>query len=63
MTRQLIAKEVAGKAKQLGCDAVLEGSTGRGNDQYRMHNVFKMFAPELKVLVPIRDFDLTRSDR
>lgn len=62
MTRQLIAKVVALKAKELGCDAILEGSSGKGNDQYRMHNVFKMFAPELKVLVPVRDFDLTRGD-
>ena len=62
MTRQLIARVVALKAGELGCDAVLEGSTGRGNDQYRMHNVFKMFAPELTVLVPVRDFDLTRSE-
>jgi len=62
MTRQLIAQAVARKAAELGCDAVLEGSTGRGNDQYRMHNVFKMFAPQLKVLVPVRDFDLTRSE-
>ena len=36
MTRQLIAKIVAQKAAQLGCDAILEGSTGKGNDQYRM---------------------------
>lgn len=62
MTRQFIAKLVAEEALKRGCDAVLEGSTGRGNDQYRMHNVFKMFAPELKVLVPVRDFDLTRSE-
>lgn len=62
MTRQLIAALVAEKAKALGCDAVLEGSTGRGNDQYRMHNVFKMLAPELNVLVPVRDFDLTRTE-
>jgi argininosuccinate synthase len=62
MTRQLIAQKVARKAVELGCDAVLEGSTGRGNDQYRMHNVFKMFAPQLEVLVPVRDFDLTRSE-
>jgi argininosuccinate synthase len=61
MTRQLIAREVARKAAELGCDSVLEGSTGRGNDQYRMHNVFKLFAPQLQVLVPVRDFDLTRS--
>jgi argininosuccinate synthase len=62
MTRQLIAQKVARKAVELGCDAVLEGSTGRGNDQYRMHNVFKMFAPQLEILVPVRDFDLTRSE-
>lgn len=62
MTRQLIAREVAIKAVELGCDAILEGSTGRGNDQYRMHNVFKIFAPDLTVLVPVRDFDLTRTE-
>ena len=61
MTRQLVARIVALEARKQGCDAVLEGSTGKGNDQYRMHNVFKMFAPELIVLVPVRDFDLTRS--
>ena len=61
MTRQLVARIVAQEAVKRGCDAVMEGSTGKGNDQYRMHNVFKMFAPEITVLVPVRDFDLTRS--
>ena len=60
MTRQLIAKVVAEKARELGCDALIEGSSGKGNDQYRMHNVFTFFAPGLEVLVPVRDFDLTR---
>jgi len=62
MTRQLIAREVALKSVELGCNAIMEGSTGKGNDQYRMHNVFKMFAPDLHVLVPVRDFDLTRQE-
>lgn len=62
MTRQLVARLVAEVAREQGCTAVMEGSTGKGNDQYRMHNVFKMFAPELEVLVPVRDFDLTRSE-
>ncbi|NLW59913.1 MAG: argininosuccinate synthase [Firmicutes bacterium] len=62
MTRQLIGKLVAKKALELGCDSILEGSTGRGNDQYRMHNVFKMFAPKLEILAPVRDFDLTRQE-
>ena len=62
MTRQLVARLVARKAAELGCEAIMEGSTGKGNDQYRMHNCFKMFAPNLKVLVPVRDFDLTRAE-
>jgi len=62
MTRQLIARKVAEKAVELGADALVEGSTGKGNDQYRMHNVFTMFAPGRKIIVPVRDFDLTRSE-
>ncbi len=62
MTRQLIARKVAEKAVELGCDALLEGSSGKGNDQYRMHNVFTLFAPKLQILVPVRDFDLTRKE-
>jgi argininosuccinate synthase len=60
MTRQIVARKVAEVALREGCDAILEGSSGKGNDQYRMHNVFKMVAPDLKILVPVRDFDLTR---
>jgi argininosuccinate synthase len=62
MTRQLIAAKIALKALELGCDALMEGSTGKGNDQYRMHNVFSLFAPGLSVFVPVRDFDLTRGE-
>jgi len=60
MTRQIVARKVAEVALAEGCDAILEGSSGKGNDQYRMHNVFKMFASNLKILVPVRDLDLTR---
>ncbi|HGE69720.1 TPA: argininosuccinate synthase, partial [Candidatus Poribacteria bacterium] len=62
MTRQLIARKVAEKAVELGADALVEGSTGKGNDQYRMHNVFTMFAPGRKVIAPVRDFDLIRAE-
>jgi len=60
MTRQLVGKIVAKKARELGCDSIMEGSSGKGNDQYRLHNTIKIFAPEMKILVPVRDFDLTR---
>ena len=62
MTRQLIAAHVAQKARELGCDALMEGSTGKGNDQYRMQNVFSLFAPGMPIFVPVRDFDLTRGE-
>src|SRR4030043_1457043 len=60
MTRQVVAKKVAEIALAKGCDAILEGSRGKGKEQYRRRKVFKMFAPNLKILVPVRDFDLTR---
>ncbi|MBE3123334.1 MAG: argininosuccinate synthase [Acidobacteria bacterium] len=62
MTRQLVAREVALKAVEMGCDALMEGSTGKGNDQYRMHNTFKMFAPKCQILAPVRDFDMVRAE-
>ena len=60
MTRQLIARRVAEYAVERGCDALCEGSTGKGNDQYRMKNVFSIFAPDLEVILPVRDFNFTR---
>ncbi|MFH1404179.1 MAG: argininosuccinate synthase [Candidatus Altiarchaeota archaeon] len=60
MTRQLVAAVAAEEAVKHGCDAILEGCTGKGNDQYRMHNVIKYFAPDMEILQPVRDFDMTR---
>ncbi len=62
MTRQLIARKVAEFALEQGCDAICEGSTGKGNDQYRMNNVFSIFAPDLTVVLPVRDFNFTRQE-
>src|SRR5207247_5553199 len=59
MTRQLIAAKVAQKGLEIGCDALMEGSSGKGNDQYRMQNVFSLFAPGSTIFVSVRDFDLT----
>src|SRR6202165_4954599 len=62
MTRQLIAAHVAQAAPGVGCAALMEGASGKGNDQYRMHNVFSLFAPGTPTFVPVRDFDLTRGE-
>lgn len=60
MTRQLIGAMAARFAVRLGCDAIVDGSSGKGNDQFRAQNTFKMFAPNLRALIPVRDLDLTR---
>jgi argininosuccinate synthase len=62
MTRQLIASKLAGLALREGCDAVAEGSSGKGNDQFRFHNVFTYLAPQLRVIAPVRDLNLSRRD-
>lgn len=61
MTRQLIAAKVAEVAQREGCDAVAEGSTGKGNDQFRFHNTFTLLAPEVEVITPIRELNLSRA--
>jgi argininosuccinate synthase len=61
MTRVLIATKVAEIALKEKADAVAHGCTGKGNDQYRMEAVFRYCVPELRIVAPVRELDLTRS--
>ena len=47
-------------ARQLNATAVAHGSTGAGNDQVRFDIAFRVLAPDLEVITPIRDEGLTR---
>ena len=47
-------------ARQLGVSAVAHGSTGAGNDQVRFDVAFRVLAPELEVITPIRESGLQR---
>ena len=47
-------------AKEIGADFVAHGSTGAGNDQVRFDLTFDVLAPEIKILTPTRDLELTR---
>lgn len=60
MSRVLIATKVAEVANKVGTEAVAHGCTGKGNDQYRMESTFKYYAPDLKVIAPVRELDLSR---
>ncbi|MDX1617824.1 MAG: argininosuccinate synthase [Balneolaceae bacterium] len=54
------AMAAAAYARQLGADCIAHGSTGAGNDQIRFDLVFNVMVPDLEILTPIRDQQLTR---
>jgi len=58
IARPLIAKAQVEVAKQTGADAVSHGATGKGNDQVRFELTYMALAPELKIIVPWREWDL-----
>ena len=47
-------------ARGIGARAVAHGSTGAGNDQVRFDIAFRVLAPDLQVLTPIRELGLSR---
>ena len=47
-------------AKKIGAQYVAHGSTGAGNDQIRFDLAFEVLAPEIRILTPTRDLELTR---
>lgn len=54
------ALELITYAKAKGAQAIAHGSTGAGNDQVRFDLIFQVLAPEIKIITPIRDQQLTR---
>jgi argininosuccinate synthase len=60
--RPLIAKKLVEIARKEGADGVAHGSTGKGNDQVRFDVTIKALAPELKIIAPIREWDLSRDE-
>lgn len=59
MARPVIAKAMVDVAKEVGADAVAHGCTGKGNDQVRFELTFFALNPELSVVAPWREWDIT----
>ena len=59
IARPLIAKRQIEIARQVGADAVAHGATGKGNDQVRFELGYYALAPDIKVIAPWREWDLT----
>jgi argininosuccinate synthase len=60
--RPLIAKLLVDLAREEGATAVAHGCTGKGNDQVRFDVAVAALAPELRVVAPVRDWDMGRPD-
>jgi argininosuccinate synthase len=60
--RPLIAKLAVEHARKSGCDTIAHGCTGKGNDQVRIEATIATLAPELKVIAPVRSWQMGREE-
>jgi argininosuccinate synthase len=60
LARPLIAAKAVEVAKKEGAIAVAHGCTGKGNDQIRFDVTMRALGPDLEIIAPIRDLNLTR---
>ena len=59
IARPLIAQRQIEIAEMVGADAVAHGATGKGNDQVRFEIAYYALKPDVKVIAPWREWDLT----
>ncbi|MCT6813030.1 argininosuccinate synthase, partial [Bombella apis] len=59
IARPLISKRQIEIAEAVGADAVAHGATGKGNDQVRFELAYYALKPDVKVIAPWREWDLT----
>jgi argininosuccinate synthase len=59
IARPLIAKKQIEIARETGADAVAHGATGKGNDQVRFELTYYALDPNIRVIAPWREWDLS----
>jgi argininosuccinate synthase len=60
LSRPLIARHLVAAARKHGAAAVAHGATGKGNDQVRFDLAVKGLAPDLKIIAPQRERNISR---
>jgi argininosuccinate synthase len=63
IARPLIAKKQIEIARLVGADAVAHGATGKGNDQVRFELSAYALEPNIRIIAPWREWDLTSRTR
>ena len=59
IARPLISKRLIEIARETGADAIAHGATGKGNDQVRFELSAYALDPDIRVIAPWREWDLT----
>ena len=62
LARPLIAKKLVEAARKVGATHIAHGSTGKGNDQVRFDVTTASIAPDLTVVAPVRDWNMSRPE-
>ncbi|MGH3145085.1 MAG: argininosuccinate synthase [Rubrobacter sp.] len=60
--RPLIARKLVEVAREVGATHIAHGSTGKGNDQVRFDVTTASVAPDLTVVAPVRDWNMSRPE-
>jgi argininosuccinate synthase len=63
IARPLIAKQMVEIARKTGADAISHGATGKGNDQVRFELGAYALMPNVKIIAPWREWDLTSREK
>ncbi len=63
IARPLIAQRQIEIAEEVGADAVAHGATGKGNDQVRFELSYYSLKPDIKIIAPWREWELTSRTR
>ena len=62
LARPLIAENLVNIAREFNADAVAHGCTGKGNDQVRFDLAIHALGPDLKIITPAREWNMSRED-
>ena len=62
LSRPLISKHLVDVAHKYGAKYIAHGCTGKGNDQVRFETSIRALDPTLKLIAPVREWDLTTRD-
>lgn len=60
--RAVLAKNAVKMAKKYGCDAIVHGCTGKGNDQVRIEGYILTHDPKMKIIAPVREWAMDRNE-